>query len=219
MKSLVLIPCYNTHQYLNKLLNLIRLNTKTDILVYDDGSSPALNFKETEFKNVTLFRNDTNKGNGNVIKKGIKYAIENNYSHIISIDGDMQHNPNEIMKFISCEYSTEFVLGYRKFKFPMPLHRILSNSITSFTISILKGKKILDSQCGYRRYSLSCIKLDKIKEDGYLIETELLLKCMNKKSIVKNLPIETIYGGSKSYMNKTKETLNFIILVFKYIVA
>ena len=34
------------------------------------------------------------------MKVGFKYALENNYSHVITLDGDMQHDPMEINQFI-----------------------------------------------------------------------------------------------------------------------
>ena len=46
MKSLILIPCYNTHEYLNDLISLLRSQSYNAILIIDDGSSPALNIED-----------------------------------------------------------------------------------------------------------------------------------------------------------------------------
>ena len=175
MKLLILIPCYNTHEYLNKLLSLLISQTNNHILLVDDGSSPSLNVDKFQNDNINIKRNDINRGKGYSIKLGFQYAIENNYTHVITLDGDMQHDPGDISKFINSDRNSDFVIGYRKFAKPMPYSRILSNSITSGIISTLIHKKINDSQCGYRRYKLSAINGYRFEENGSEFEQPLAI--------------------------------------------
>ena len=219
MKLLILIPSYNTHIYKNKLLSILRKHTQEKILIYDDGSSPALNNDLEQYSNIIYIRNESNKGKGYVIKKGFEYAISNNYNYVVTIDGDLQHNPNEINKFILCDSNIDFVLGCRKFLFPMPMHRRISNTITSFVISLLVSKSIKDSQCGYRRYALNSITLNDLNEDGFLLESEILLKCLGNKSIIKNIGVQTIYSNSKSHINNIYDTFRFIKLIIRHIIG
>ena len=219
MKSLILIPCYNTHIYIDKLLIQLRLNTDCKILVYDDGSSPALNIDLKKYGDVFFLRNEDNMGKGYIIKKALDFAKSNKFEYLVTIDGDMQHDPNEIHKFISLNKKYDFILGSRRFSYPMPIHRRLSNRITSFIISALTFKTIKDSQCGYRAYLLNSVNSKDLKENGFLLESELLLWNINKSSKVKNVNIKTIYSGSKSSINNVKDTLNFIKLIFRYVIA
>ena len=62
-------------------------------------------------------------------------------------------------------------------------------------------------------------KLESLDENGFLLESELLLRNINKNSKVKNMKINTIYSGSKSSINNIRDTLNFIKLIFRYIIA
>ena len=219
MKTLILISCFNTHKYTNKLLTGIRNNTNEDILIYDDGSSPKIDYDKSLHMGVIIIRNDINKGKGSALLNGFNYAYKNNYTHIITIDGDLQHNPDEITSFINSEYDIDFVLGNRSFSTPMPIHRIISNSITSFVVSALKGLKIKDSQCGYRRYKLDSVNIGNFNENGYLLETEILLNDINRNSIIKHIPVSTIYNDSKSSINNVGETIKFIKLIVRYIFA
>tara|TARA_B100000579_G_scaffold10560_1_gene7807 strand:+ start:574 stop:1233 length:660 start_codon:yes stop_codon:yes gene_type:complete len=219
MKLLILIPCYNTHKYLSTLLSNLFTQTSDDILIVDDGSSPPINKEKFNNNNLFLIRNNINKGKGYALKKGFKYALNNNYTHIITIDGDMQHDPLEINKFSKHNKETEFLLGYRKFGKPMPLSRIISNTITSKIISILKNKRINDSQCGYRRYKVDAIKDFIFYEDGYVFESEILLKCINKNTSIENVKIKAIYDDSPSHINKITDTIKFIKLIMRYIIA
>ena len=211
-----MIPCFNTHIYINTLINLLRKKTSLDILVYDDGSSPKLHLNK-EYKNVKFLRNNKNKGKGYTLHKGFMYAKKNNYSHVITMDGDMQHSPDDIIDFISEGSRIDFLFGSRRLSQPMPIHRILSNKITSFIISVLKNFTINDSQCGFRRYKVSSLNLSTIVNHGYLYETELILNSLNSNMTIKNVNIKTVYEDSPSNINNIKDTLSFIKLIFRYI--
>ena len=219
MKLLILIPCYNTHKYLNNLIPLLRSQTHSKIMIIDDGSSPSINIEKFEENSLILMRNNINRGKGYSLKLGFKYAIENNYTHAITLDGDMQHDPMEINKFIDADQNIDFLLGCRKFSKPMPLSRIISNTITSKIISIFKSKTIKDSQCGYRRYRVDAIKDFLFLENGYLFESEILLNCINKNINIENINIRVIYENSPSHINKVNDTINFIRLITRYIFA
>ena len=219
MKQLIVIPCYNTHIYINKLVFTLFENTSTDILIIDDGSSPKISFENNELANLKIIRNNINKGKGHALKKGFLYAEENNYTHVITLDGDLQHDPSEINNFISENQDIDFLIGYRELRKPMPLSRIISNTITSQIISLILNKKIRDSQCGYRRYCLKKINFDRNSSNGYIFESEILLNSVNKLSRLKNIPIKLIYEGSPSHINKFTDTIKFIKLILKHIIA
>ena len=95
----------------------------------------------------------------------------------------------------------------------MPLIRKLSNTITSFMVSKLCNVDIHDTQCGYRMYDVSIFDNLKSKENGYIFESEILLKTINNKEQIDFVNINTIYNESISSINKIKDTLSFIKLI------
>ena len=214
MKPLVVIPTFNTNNVINVLIDKILEQCKIDILIIDDGSKDKIRLNN--YKNVVLMRNKTNQGKGYTLKKSIKYALLNNYSHIISIDSDLQHDPKHIPDFLNKDKDTDIVFGSREFNRPMPLHRILSNKITSFIISKIVKNNIEDSQSGYRRYKLSVFKNIKLNENGFHFESELILKCVNKNTKISHIPIQTIYNNSISSINNFSDTFKFIRLIFRH---
>jgi len=111
----------------------------------------------------------------------------------------------------------DLVVGKRDFSKPMPFHRRISNKITSFIISILIRKKIKDSQCGYRKYKISSFNINSCIEKGFHFESEILLKSINRKSIIKHVNIETIYNmGNNSSIKNFSDTLKFISLIRRF---
>ena len=216
MNPLLFIPCYNHTDQINNLLINIDKYYKDDILVIDDGSEHEL--PKISLPNVTIKINDKNMGKGQCIIKASKYMNENNYSHLIVLDSDNQHDPSKIIDFLNVDERVDLVYGKRSFNKPMPLSRIISNTITSSIISILCNKHIYDSQCGYRRYSANMFKNEIYKEKGYQFETEILLKKINKKSKVKHIDIPTIYNNSSSSMNYINDTFKFIKCVLSNLI-
>ena len=96
------------------------------------------------------------------------------------MDADFQHDPKLLDSFMKINEEISIILGRRDFSKTMPIHRRLSNKMTSFIISYICGKRILDSQCGYRRYKINMIKNLTFLENGYLFESEILLNCVNR---------------------------------------
>ena len=97
MKILILIPSYNDSNHLPELIQRIRQNSDNAILIVDDGSEIPIYLTE---KNVKIIRNKTNVGKGEALKNGFAYASENGYSHVITMDSDLQHDPNKLIDFI-----------------------------------------------------------------------------------------------------------------------
>jgi hypothetical protein len=213
LKTLLVIPNYNHSSSCTILIGKL---PQCNILVVDDGSRiPFTN--EANSSKVIIVRNSKNMGKGYSIKKAAKYAISNYYSHILTIDADLQHDPIYIEKFINNSTQYDLIYGKRNFTINMPFLRNISNSITSIIISFFCQLRIYDTQCGYRLYDLELFKKLDSREDGYQFETEILLKKINKYSLVKYVEISTIYNGSKSHINNLLDTIKFVILIIKNI--
>ena len=213
MKTLLVIPNYNHSISCSRLIDKLPLY---DTLIIDDGSTIPFQNK-VKSSNLTILRNSKNMGKGYSIKKAAKYAISNQYSHILTIDADMQHDPIYIEDFINYDKNSDLVYGKRNFKINMPFLRKLSNYISSKIISHLCRLNIHDTQCGYRLYNLELFNNLDSKENGYHFETEILLMKINENSNIEYVDISTIYNGSKSHINNILDTIKFVILIIKNI--
>ena len=101
----------------------------------------------------------------------------------------------------------------------MPIHRKLSNKITTALISRVTGREIFDSQCGFRRYNISLINSFNYKEDGFQFESEVLIKCLSQGASIDQVKIETIYDkNNKSYIRHVSDTFKFIRLILRSII-
>ena len=101
----------------------------------------------------------------------------------------------------------------------MPIHRCISNKLTSFIISRIINNKIYDSQSGFRRYKIDLFRNKSLNEDGYHLESEILLKCINRSSKIKHIDIPTIYNDSHSSIKNFSDTFKFVLLIWRHCFA
>ena len=186
-----------------------------NILVIDDGSSDTVKINSSD-NLIVLLRNNTNRGKGYSLKKAFNYASEKKYTHAITIDADLQHESEYIKDFLNADQKINLVIGMRDFKENMPVHRRFSNKITSYIASKITGKRILDSQSGYRRYKLESKTYNNCLENGFQFETEVLINELKQKSsTVEHIPISTVYNNEKSSINNIADTYKFIKMIFR----
>lgn len=200
-----LIPAHNEEKGIKRVVAEAKKYLET-ILVVDDGSEDKT-FQEAKEAGAIILRYGKNEGKGRALKTGFDFVLKN-YSEaegVIILDGDGQHDPNEIMKFIEIFKKGNFdlVLGERVInKNKMPFLRRAGNFFVSSLVSVKIGQKIIDSQSGFRLFSrrfLDKLKLDSI---GYGVETELLLSAAKNRFSITTIPI------SVNYINKNQ--INFL---------
>tara|TARA_Y100000816_G_C25932557_1_gene486318 strand:- start:120 stop:833 length:714 start_codon:yes stop_codon:yes gene_type:complete len=224
MKICVIIPCFNVKSKILGVLNKIDIDLVDKILLVDDKcpqKSGAYVNKYFKKKTHVIFKKK-NSGVGGATITGFKYAIKENYHIVIKIDGDGQHDPNEINKFINALKKDEidFVKGNRFQNFKnlnkIPKLRLFGNIILTFLTKInCRNFSISDALNGYLGIKVRLLKkinLDEISKD-FFFEEDLLFKVSLLKTKIFQVPIKTIYFG-KSNLIPVKVILPFLIKHF-----
>jgi glycosyltransferase involved in cell wall biosynthesis len=220
-KSCVLIPAYNAVQSIQELISRIQKGFgNVQVIVVDDGSQDGTS-QAAAFGRAIVLRHDRNSGKGAALQTGFSFVTKStHFEFILTMDSDLQHQPEDISKFFTVqkETQTDIVIGQRKrLKSGMPIHRILSNTITSILVSLKTGKYIKDSQCGFRLFRRKVIEAFDLKTTGYEAETEFLIQAVRRGYQIEFVPIQTIYGDEKSHMTHWATTKNFLkVLLRKY---
>ena len=215
MKPVIIIPAFNPPKSFMSLLQNVHSISSIPIIIIDDGSIPII---DLENNNTILIRNKINNGKGFSLLRGFKEALETGYSHAITMDADSQHDPNILQSFIEINENISIVLGYRQFNTNMPLHRRISNTLTSSVISYICHKEIWDSQCGFRRYKLDDVCSVTYMEHGFQFESEVLIKLLCNNCTLRHIEIPTIYTQGKSSMNNFWDTIKFIRLIIRCLI-
>lgn len=215
MKTCILIPTYNEEKSIGQLIRQIK-NQNFDVLVIDDGSKDKT--KDIAKKEgIIVLENKINLGKGASLRKGFEYLLSKDYDLAIIMDGDGQHSPDDINKFIlkANDPQIGIVIGNRLLKPKnMPLVRLLTNKLMSMWISKLCKQNIPDSQCGYRLIKRDVLNRIRLKSQNFEIESELLIEAARSGFKIDSVPIASIYQNHKSRINPILDTIRFIKFIF-----
>ncbi|MGB8170472.1 MAG: glycosyltransferase family 2 protein [Chthoniobacteraceae bacterium] len=211
-----LIPCYFEEKRVREVARRVHEHLDT-VLVVDDGSTDRTS-EEAKAAGVEVIRHDVNQGKGAAIKTGLRIlGARDRIEYIIILDGDGQHLPEEIPRFIdeANRSGAAMLVGNRMTDLKtMPAVRRLTNQFMSAKISAVCGQTIPDTQCGFRmiRRHLASV-LCAAPSTRYDFETEMLVIVARQGCPIGAVPVSTIYGDEKSKIHPVRDTLRFFKLL------
>ncbi len=210
--TLILVPAYNAAGTIAELLEHLRdVALDCERLVVNDGSTD--NTPEiVEIAGVQVISHEINQGKGAAIKTGLRYASEHRYGGLLTIDADLQHDPECIPRFLELASSGDYdmIVGARERTSAMPVQRAFSNFVTSVIISLLAGACLRDTQSGYRWMRVDAVMNLGLTGLRYDFESEMLLKAGRCGLRISEVRIPTIYEDSTSFINPFRDSWRFM---------
>jgi glycosyltransferase involved in cell wall biosynthesis len=211
-----LIPALNEADHIGDVVRGAKPHVET-VLVVDDGSTDDT-AAAAEQAGAVVLRHETNLGKGCALDTGIKWATEKGYDAVITLDADGQHLAIEIPRLTEdfVKHRPDIVLGTRMGDCKgMPFVRKMTNRVTSLLISLLAGKRITDTQSGYRL--LKCETACKLTTRGsrFDAEPEILVKACREGMAIREVAVSTVYGDEKSKIHPFRDTVRFISLMLR----
>lgn len=217
MKACALVPMYNEALHIGGVVRGCRRHVP--VVAIDDGSTDDSARLAAE-AGAHVIRQHTNTGKGSALQRGFAYALDNGYDAVVQLDGDGQHDPGDIPRFMAAaeaEPSLGMVVGSRMAEpQDMPLMRLLTNRTMSAIISHLCGQSLLDTQCGYRLVRAEALRSVRLNASRYDIETEMILEVCAAGFRVAEIAIQSIYTDETSDIRVVRETCRFLKMVWRY---
>jgi glycosyltransferase involved in cell wall biosynthesis len=190
----VVIPTYNEGATVRNVAARARRYC-TNVVVVDDGSTDETG-ESLAGLDVTVLRNDQNKGKADSLWRGFQEALAQGAAAVITLDADGQHAPEEIPSFIeaSLQDPKAFLIGARHVKQRKASSgRYLANRIADFWISWAAGRPIEDSQSGFRLYPARFLRSLTVKhglEQSFVFESEVLIEAGRRGVQCLHIPID-----------------------------
>ncbi len=215
---LACIPAYNEESRIASVIRAAK-DFVDLVVVCDDGSTDDTK-KAAEAAGALVISHDRNRGYGAAITSLFDYARASNAESIVTIDGDGQHDANQIPKLLSVlvQHSVDVVIGSRLLddSRSVPKYRRHGIKIITSVANYGTDLKITDSQSGFRAYSKNAINAIHPTEEGMSVSTEILLKCSNKGLSLAEVPISVSYDRDTSKHNPASHGISVLANTIKY---
>jgi glycosyltransferase involved in cell wall biosynthesis len=220
MRVIAIVPCFCEAKMIQGIVNSAK--RYVDVVIVADDNSTDDTVRLSVEAGALVVRNDK-KGVGSNINRGMMKAVDLDADIVVTLDGDGQHNPDEIPKLIRpvMDDNMDFVIGSRFLQYyQMPTYRKIGIDIITWACNIFYKQKITDGQSCFRAYSKRMLKeLVPIKEDGFAFSVETLIKAKAKGYKIKEIPVECIYNEDfkqNSTINPVKHGLKVLWGVLKW---
>ncbi|MBI4775396.1 MAG: glycosyltransferase family 2 protein [Deltaproteobacteria bacterium] len=191
----VLIPVYNN---VSTVAGVVEgcLKHLSAAMVVDDGSTDGSGNEAAHYP-VILVSHPRNLGKGSAIRTGLEQASRLNWTHVVVLDADGQHDPEDLPNFLCLarEHPKAMIVGYRDFDDPCtPARSRIGRDVSAFWMRRQTGVDLHDCQCGFRVYPIAETLAVGTKWRRYEFEVESLVKGLWAGVALMETPIRTHYG-------------------------
>ena len=159
----IIIPVYNEELSIKSLYfeikkSIIDFNEYEIIFVNDgstDKSANVINEILADNSKVILIDLNRNYGKSDALNEAFKLA---QYDYIVTLDADLQDDPNEIKKLVDMlDNNWDCVSGWKKNR-KDPLSKTIPSFFFNKFINFFSGLKLHDLNCGIKAYRKNAIK-------------------------------------------------------------
>ena len=220
----IIIPVYNEEKTIIGVLEKIKNNSSNlfeyEVVVIDDGSTDQSRKLLESNKHLfdKLLVNETNKGKGISVKKGISNASG---THIIFQDADLEYDPADFKKFekIFLDFNADAIIGSRfVYSNYTRSHNILNkiaNIFLTFIFNLLYNSTFTDIYSCYFAFKKDLLDVNELRTEGFEQHAEILCKVIKKGSKFYEVPIN--YNGRDASEGKKIKAHHFFLVLYEII--
>ena len=220
-KIAVLIPCYNEEKTIEKVVvDFKRELPNAKIYVYNNNSKDKTLQIVNSIDGI-IVKNEYNQGKGNVVRRMFREIDADIY---VMVDGDDTYPAESVHKLLEpiIKGTADMTVGDRlsngtyKNENKRRFHEF-GNNLVRKSINLLFRNNLKDIMSGYRAFNRFFVKNIPILSPKFEVETELTLSALDKRFIIKEIPI--IYRdrpeGSISKLNTIQDGIKVSKTILK----
>jgi glycosyltransferase involved in cell wall biosynthesis len=218
----IIIPVYNEEKTIIGVLEKIKNNSSNlfeyEVVVIDDGSTDQsrklLENKKHLFDKLLI--NETNKGKGFSVKKGILNASG---THIIFQDADFEYDPIDFKKFekVFVDLNADGIIGsrfiYSNYTRSHNILNKIANKLLTFIFNLLYNTTFTDIYSCYFAFKKNLLDENELKTEGFDQHAEILCKVIKKGKKFYEVPIS--YNGRNYSEGKKIKAYHFFLVLYQ----
>jgi glycosyltransferase involved in cell wall biosynthesis len=210
----IVIPVFNEAENLEGVIKKITVLDLPgcEIIVVDDGSTDGS--ADVALKvGANVIRHPYNIGNGAAVKSGIRVARG---KIIVLMDGDGQHQPQDIPKLLAETRDYHMVVGARAKGSKLRFHRYAANLIYNLLASYVTQFNVKDLTSGFRALPrVDAMRFIDLLPNTFSYPTTLTLAFLRSGLTVKYVPIRTLYRSGQSKISLVSDGFRFLLIITK----
>jgi glycosyltransferase involved in cell wall biosynthesis len=211
------LPAYNEEKFIGTLV----LNARQyvdEVIVVDDGSSDNT-AGIAGLAGADVLRHPNNLGYGAAVRSLLAEAKKRDADVLVILDADSQHDPREIPKLVGpVREGYDFVVGSRQNQgSKIPFYRRVGQKVILSSLSVLSGKDITDSECGFRAFSRRALDTLDLKENGMAVSAETIAEATRCNLKVAQVPVSVTYHKESSTLNPLAHGLGVLTRILAMI--
>ena len=186
------IPTYNNGGTVADVVRGV-LRQGLPVILVDDGSVDDT-ARKLEGLDIKYIRHEKNRGKGCALKTGFEAARELGCRFVLTIDADGQHDPDDIPALVAAAGERTLVIGSRNIAAEgMSSGSTFANRFSNFWFTVQTGRRLPDTQTGYRIYPLEGLPSLRLLTSRYEAELALLVFSAWKGLRLVPVPVRVYY--------------------------
>jgi glycosyltransferase involved in cell wall biosynthesis len=192
MKVVVTVTVHNESEVIGRVLD--KIPEGMDVILVDDGSSDNTAALAEQY-GASVIRHPVNLGQGVAVVTSFKAALMGDYDVVIEMDGDGQHDPAEVHRFLEklAEGNSDMVVGSRYLgsTYRAPLYRRLGIPFFTVVVNAATGYAITDAMCGFRAFTVTGLKkfCYELNQSRQYMAPEIFIKAARAGLTVEEVPV------------------------------
>ena len=197
MRSLTALPVFNEVQYVDAVLDQVT-RFSSSVLVVDDGSTDGTADLLDARNDILQIRHPQNRGYGAALHSAFRFARQQRYDVLVTIDCDGQHEPQRIPEFVRKCDRFDIVSGSRYLEdfagdSAPPEARWRINQQITRALNQRLGLSLTDAFCGFKAYRVEALRNLDLSEPGYAMPLELWVQAVAAGLRIVELSVPRIY--------------------------
>jgi dolichol-phosphate mannosyltransferase len=186
-----------------------------------DGTIDKINKLAKSDSRIRVDYNEERLGLGKAMKKGLK-AVDPMSDLVLTMDSDLNHDPEEIIQLLEASKEADVVVGARSksrgLVKELPWFKRMVSATTNWVLRNGFGMRTGDITSGFRIYSTKAVESirDDLISKNFEVTAELLIRAKKKGFSITEVPITfTRRPRGQSKLSFAKSGIGYVVLLFR----